>query len=333
MVSELKIDFVIPWVDDNDSEWLKDREAQGGQKASESVRYRDWGLLKYWFRGIEEFAPWVNNIYFVTHGHIPDFLNVDHPKIKIVKHADYIPHEYLPTFSANPIELNLHRIEGLSEHFVYFNDDTYLIKPVKKEDFFENGLPKDVAIMNPIVPKFYNSASNIMANDIAVINDNFRIRNSVKSDKLKWFNVKYGRLLPLNFLFLPWPSCVGLYQQHLPSSFLKSTFEKVWNKEYEVLHQTSKRKFRNNFMDVNQWLLKEWQIMEGNFTPRSIHFGKYIMIRERKDVRKFEKYTKNKKIKIICLNDHVYHDDLDKIITDIDNTFNSFLGQKSSFEK
>jgi hypothetical protein len=55
-----------------------------------------------------------------------------------VKHEDYIPKEYLPTFNANTIELNFHRIKELSEHFVYFNDDTFITNYMNESDFFEN---------------------------------------------------------------------------------------------------------------------------------------------------------------------------------------------------
>ena len=110
-----------------------------------NVRYRDWDTLKYWFRGVEKYAPWVNKIHFVTYGHLPKFLNTNNPKLNIVNHKDFIPKEYLPTFSANPIELNLHRIKDLSEQFVFFNDDMFVINKVKSTDFFKNGKPRDMA--------------------------------------------------------------------------------------------------------------------------------------------------------------------------------------------
>src|SRR5699024_2272679 len=76
------------------------------------------------------------------------WLDVNHPKLNIVKHEDFIPEEYLPTFSARPIELNLHRIEGLAEQFVYFNDDMFMLDFLKKDDFFFNGMPCDVASLD-----------------------------------------------------------------------------------------------------------------------------------------------------------------------------------------
>lgn len=134
----MKIDFVIPWVDGNDPKWKTEKDKYSPTKADESNsanRYRDWGLLPYWFRAVEKYTPWVNKIYFVTWGHIPGFLNTEHEKLKIVNHKDYIPVEYLPTFSSHVIEANLHRIPGISEHFVYFNDDTFILRPMPETSF------------------------------------------------------------------------------------------------------------------------------------------------------------------------------------------------------
>ena len=122
------IDFVLIWVDDSDIEWQKSKARYKGEELKfnvNDVRYRDWGTLKYWFRAVEKYAPWVHKIHFVTCGHVPEWLNLNHPKLNFVKHEDYIPAEFLPTFSSHAIELNLHRIKGLANKFVYFNDDTF----------------------------------------------------------------------------------------------------------------------------------------------------------------------------------------------------------------
>ena len=80
-MEETKIDFVVTWVDGNDEKWQKEKlmyeqlEKKEDDKFdiwnNNKIRYRDWDLLRYWFRGIEKNAPWVNKIYFVTYGHIP----------------------------------------------------------------------------------------------------------------------------------------------------------------------------------------------------------------------------------------------------------------------
>lgn len=327
----MKIDFVIAWVDGSDEEWLEEKKKHLPETDTDPRRFRDWDLLKYWFRGVEKFAPWVNKIHFITWGHLPEFLDVNHPKLNIVKHEDYLKEEYLPTYNANTIELNFHKIKDLTEHFVYFNDDMYFIKEVSKNDFFENGLPKDVAILNPIVPKSYDSVSGIMMNDIGIINKHFSFRKSFKENWNKWLNYRYKRLLPLNILFQPWSSVVGLYQQHLPSSLLKSTIEHVWEKEPQILNQSSIRKYRDNKRDVNQWLFKEWLVMEGKFEPRNIDFGKYIMVEDTQSIDAFKKANKKSTTKIICLNDHV-EENLDEIIEKIKNELDEILGEKSDYE-
>ena len=146
------IDIVIPWVDGADPVWQQERarfQPSSGADSS-AARYRDWDTLRYWFRGIERYAPWVRTIHFITYGHLPAWLNTSNPKLHVVNHRDYIPKEYLPTFSSHTIELNMHRIEGLAEHFLYFNDDVFLNAPTKPEDFFMKGLPADTAVFGII---------------------------------------------------------------------------------------------------------------------------------------------------------------------------------------
>ena len=148
-----KIDVVIPWVDGNDPKWqqLKDeyREVKSADKSDS--RYRDWDNLQYLFRGIEKFWPWVNRVFLITCGQKPQWLNVNCEKLRLVNHSDYIPKEYLPTFNSNTIELNLHRIEELSEHFIYLNDDFFPIRTLKPTDFFFFFFPSDSALQQNLL--------------------------------------------------------------------------------------------------------------------------------------------------------------------------------------
>ena len=111
-------------------------------------RFREMNIFRYWFRAVERYAPWVNKVFLVTNGKFPDWINPDNPKLVLVKHEDYIPEEYLPTFNSCTIELHLHRIKDLSEHFVYFNDDIMLNGLVSPDYFFKNELPCDLLIRN-----------------------------------------------------------------------------------------------------------------------------------------------------------------------------------------
>ena len=113
------IDIVIPWVDGNDKKWQNERnrylqEETGIKAEAIEARYRDWDNVQYIFRGIEKFMPWVRMVHFVTWGHIPKWMNRDHPKLHVVTHDEFMPSEYLPTFNSNSIEVNIFRIPGLS---------------------------------------------------------------------------------------------------------------------------------------------------------------------------------------------------------------------------
>ncbi|HGF7620540.1 TPA: Stealth CR1 domain-containing protein, partial [Enterococcus faecium] len=88
-----KIDFVITWVDESDALWKKSKDnyaLEYNMKLNDASRYRDWGFLKYWFRSVEKNAPWVNRIYFVTEGHLPEWLDLSYEKLKVIKHSDFI---------------------------------------------------------------------------------------------------------------------------------------------------------------------------------------------------------------------------------------------------
>ena len=126
------------------------------QEIDGKQRYRDYGIFNYWFRMIEKNAPWVNNVYLITNGQKPDWLNLEHPKLKLVTHREFMPKEYLPTYNSAAIELNLHRIEGLSENYLYFNDDMYLIRDSQPSDFYKNGQPKLLAVYDALVPWLKN---------------------------------------------------------------------------------------------------------------------------------------------------------------------------------
>lgn len=100
-------------------------------------RFEDNNELKYSLRSVEKYAPWIRNVYIVTNGQVPNWLNTSHPRIKLVNHSDIFEDKsHLPTFSSNAIESNLHRIKGLSEKFLYFNDDVLLGREIYLDDFY-----------------------------------------------------------------------------------------------------------------------------------------------------------------------------------------------------
>lgn len=328
-----KIDFVIPWVDGSDPEWQKEKYKYEKQIKGDSrdIRYRDLDNLRYWFRGVEKFAPWVNKIHFITWGHLPKWLNVSHPKLNIVYHDDYIPSEYLPTFSTRPIELNLHRIKGLSEHFVYFNDDMFITQPTEKSDFFKKGLPRDVAVLRPLISNFRKSTMANIANVMEIINTTYEKNKVIKQNFSKWFNLTYRKFLISTLLMLPYRHFAGFLNLHLPNSYLKSTFKELWKDEYEVLDSTCKNKFRTG-NDVNQQLPKYKQLVEGKFSPRSPNMGRTFHFKN--DNSDIVNCITKQSYKLICINDNGSEKvkNFDKQKQVIINAFESILPGKSSFE-
>lgn len=142
------MDVVITYVDGLDPLWQKDYERVVGKSILEK-RFRDWGTLKYLLRGIEKNIKDVGNVYLAVarESQIPEW--VDRGNLKIVLHSDFIPAEFLPVFNSCAIEMYLHRIPGLSERFLYFNDDTFPVRPVSEEDLFPGGKP--VVHMSPML--------------------------------------------------------------------------------------------------------------------------------------------------------------------------------------
>lgn len=324
------IDFVILWVDEHDTNWQAEKQKYSGNTMynnKNNVRYRDWENLVYIFRGIEKYTPWVHKVHFVTCGHLPKWLNVNNPKLNIVKHSDYIDKEYLPTFSSHTIELNLHRISGLADQFVYFNDDMFIIDYMKPEDFFLNGKPRDCAILN-VLKCDIDGITNIVANDLMIINKYFNFNESLKNNFRKWINLKYGKDLIRTLILSIWNTFPSFLEVHLPNSYLKSTFEDVWAVEEELLRKTCENKFRSP-TDCNQWLMRYWQLASGEFVPRSPKIGKMFSVLEEKEIIDCINYQRKK---LICINDSEQVVDFENCRNNINQAFVNLLPDKSSFE-
>lgn len=102
-------------------------------------RFRDvCSLLRYSLRSLERHAPWVRHVYlFTSRPQVPGWLRRDHPRLRIVHHDEVVNEAgVLPTFNSNVIESFLHRLPGISDHFLYFNDDYFLGAPVAPADFY-----------------------------------------------------------------------------------------------------------------------------------------------------------------------------------------------------
>ena len=338
MSENYPIDFVVTWVDGNDPVWQAEKAKYSPSKNADNrnVRFRDWDNMQYWVRAVEKFAPWVNKKHFVTYGHLPKWLNTDNPKLNIVKHSDFIPKEYLPTFSSHSIELNLHRIEGLAERFVYFNDDMFLIRPVKRELFFagKDCLPTDFAIASTLsVADKKDTVQYVKFNNIVILNTHFDKKEQMKKYFSKWINLEYGWNSLRNLILSGEHHFKCFANNHLAFSYLKTTFIDLWDKEFDELDETCKHKFRNK-TDENQWLMRYWQLAKGDFEPIGRHVkGKvyeiYNGVEQNQDLFKS---IENQLIPMICINDNE-NVDFEPMKERIKQAFDKILPEKSSFEK
>lgn len=333
----MKIDFVIPWVDGNDPEWQKEKTKyqMKQQNDSNSInRFRDWNLLPYWFRAVEKFTPWVNRIYFVTWGHIPSFLDINHPKLQIVKHSDFMPEEYLPTFSSHAIEMNIHRIPELSDHFVYLNDDTYLIRPMEETAFFREELPCTYGGEYPIeLTGKINIWQHAAVNDLGAVNAHFDKRVQVAKFGKKYRSSLYRwqdniRTLAAEKLF---PNqFIGFKNLHAPAAYLKQTFQEVWDAEPELMHLTSSSRFRGAD-GANQWIFLWWQVASGNFMPAII--DNKVSIADERTIETLCNIIRLQSHDMLCINDPEQDVDFEILSKKLQNAFKTILPDKSKFEK
>ncbi|MET9323508.1 Stealth CR1 domain-containing protein [Streptomyces sp. NPDC003038] len=163
---DFPIDAVITWVDSSDPAWRRRRDlaaAAVDRSGSQAVdraehRYRDRGELRYCLRSIAAHAPWIRHVFLVTDDQTPHWLATAHPRITVVDHRDLFGAPgALPVFNSHAIESRLHRIPGLAEHFLYFNDDIFLGRPQQPQNYFlPSGLPKvfhDRRAVPPSVPE------------------------------------------------------------------------------------------------------------------------------------------------------------------------------------
>ncbi|WP_179348270.1 Stealth CR1 domain-containing protein [Winogradskyella pacifica] len=243
-VDQHAIDAVILWVDGNDEHhkakmlpFLEDKTKINSEKFR--TRYDHVNEIKFTIDSILKYAPYIRNIHIITDNQAPDFLknnnNEIYKKVSIVDHKVVFKgyEEYLPTFNCRPIETCLYRIPDLAEHFIYMNDDFFLINETKPTDFFKNGLPilrgKWLKFDNDI---FYKKFKKTRVGHKSI---------QQNAAKLAGFNKYY------NF-------------KHTPHPLRKSTFETYFNANEDVLIENIKHRFRKTTQFTPQGLANHLEI-------------------------------------------------------------------------
>ena len=333
------IDFVVLWLDSNDPKWQKDyaEYSPHSEFGKGSVRFRDHDTFKYWFRAVENYAPWVHKVFLVTNGKFPDWINKDCPKLVLVEHADYIPKQLLPTFNSSVIEIFLNRIQGLSEHFVYFNDDFYLNSPVKPEYYFKNGLPcdnnKETCFNVPIYTKEDRFGICLtMLTCIGLINGHFNRWKTVLQSPKRWFGLHLGlKGILMSCLLAKQRLFIGFTNYHIEQAFLKSILDEVWMEEGTFISEKCTR-FRTD-ISATQYLFRYWQFASNKFYPKK-RSRAFFFLNNKDVIKDIERTMMEEKCKSFCLNDSAFcsDEDYEYLKTNLPLLFEKKFPKKSLFE-
>ena len=205
----MNIDYVIPYVDGNDEEWLnlymqnKHLNPNGSNIVEVKKRFSPNILFKYQFRGIEKFAPWINRVHLLVQSksQIPRWINTDN--VHIVYHDQFIPKEFLPTYNSGTIECFLQNIPELATLFIYANDDTYILNKITPTNFFNYVMPINSLRFVHVNPKHNESFQRM----------NMKISEFVCNE--------------LHLKYTPWSFCISYHaQKSMNKAILKSIYDK-----------------------------------------------------------------------------------------------------------
>ena len=214
-------DLVVPYVDATDPKWVEvfnkyNDNTEIKEEVNAKNRFRGQGdFFRYFFRGIEKNMPWINNIFLLvaSESQVPNWL--DTTKVKVITHDKFIPKEYLPTFNSCTIELFLHNIPGLSERFVYANDDFFVVDKITVNQLF-NG---DTALT-----KIKTASGKTTMYDHHCINCYSLIFNDVAPVKYLTFEHTFRPYFKSSII-----ECFNLYQKNILNSITRFRDYKNYN--------------------------------------------------------------------------------------------------------
>lgn len=144
------VDLVMPYVNNQDKVWRKTykdfckshAEYKDKLDAINGERFRDeYNLFNLNLKLIRICLPFIRNFYLIV-SNKEQVEGLDLTGITLVLHEDIMPREILPTFNSSTIEMFIHNIKGLAEHFIYINDDMFPLRKMQPSDFFGKGTIK-----------------------------------------------------------------------------------------------------------------------------------------------------------------------------------------------
>lgn len=311
---DFDIDAVYTWVDGDDPKWQEDRlrlqaDLSGEEFHPEAVhtaRFRSRDELKYSLRSIQYFAPWFRNIYIVTAGQVPAWLDTDNPKIRVVSHTEIFEEKDLPTFNSNAIISRLHHIPDLSEHFVYINDDVLFGMPVSKQQFFTAG---GIALVSP--------SNNRRPFGQSAVDDgpHFNLTRNIRMLLEKEFGKTISRAI-----------------KHTPHPMIKSLHFEMEEKFHGTYEDTWSSRFRHHTDIVADQLHHYYALLTGRAVPGTLTYN-YINILDSRYQAVLKDTLASKNRHAFCINDAPVEGatPIDEEV--IEFFFESYFPVKSEFEK
>lgn len=314
---KVDIDLVYLWVDGNDPQWKAKRDMLRGNDVRDDSqqngkdcdgRYADNDELRYSLRSVAMYAPWIRRIFIVTDGQTPDWLDISHPKIRLVDHKEILPPEVLPTFNSTVIEHMMFRIPGLSEQFLYANDDMFFGRPVSPTDFFTaDGRP--IIRFNRRLMRRATLWFKEKIQGKTLSNYNRTIQNAARL-----VQQKYGIY-------------VGHKTHHNIDAYCRSDYEHAFEMFREEITSVMGRHFRSDD-DIQRNLYSYTAMVEGKAKVRFV--GNKESFKFHIDnpchYAKLERY----KPMLFCLNDSEYATDDDR--ASVRNYLQKRFNEKSEFE-
>jgi hypothetical protein len=308
------IDVVYTWVDGEEPAMRRKRAGYKGQgtddilekEVSES-RYTSHDELKYSLRSLHMYAEFVRHIYIVTDGQKPSWLNDRADGITVVDHRDIFPEDVLPVFNSHAIETRLHHIPGLSDHYLYFNDDVFVGRAITPEHFFfGNG------IMRVPVSPLKIGVGKPHAEETATNSANKNVRRLLLE--------KHGRITTNNFMHTPLP------QQRLTLKELEETFP-------EDLERTMRSRFRSpQDIALTAPMLYQHALMVGKGVPGQFNF-RYVNISRDDADRRLDNLAKTRRFDFFCLNDvDVKHEEREQVSIRMRSFLESYFPFPSAYE-
>ncbi len=314
---DFPVDVVYTWVDGSDPAWQarKDevlREHSRPATAPVSIdesRFRSHDELRYSLRSLAQFAPWIRHVYLVTDDQVPDWLDPASPRITIVDHKEIFADQGgLPTFNSHAIECRLHHIEGLSEHYLYLNDDVLFGRPVRPELFFHgNG-----------TSKFFLSRATIEP-------------GAPRPDDLPHDAARKATSLLLERDFGRAPTQVF---KHTPVPQQRSLLRELEQRYPEEFARTAASQFRSaSDVIVATWLHHYYGYLTRRALAAPIVYD-FFAVSQQRALRRMSRLLARRYADCFCLNDHGEPDVSDETRVDLLNRFlTTYYPFPSEFEK